>query len=377
MKLTFSRCSFLKIEDMVLVSAILAACAPAFAATPIFDFETSAEVASLPYRARGKTGLDIVQAFATSGTNSLRFTSPAWRQELPEWPSFELKTSVHDWRGYDRLVVDIVNPSEEYFSFALFVSDSRVPIRKGLHHTFALASFGYARCVVPLSEFPDTVNRADIATLHFFATRPQTDMVLHLDAITLLKKGEELPDPPPRFVKEMAALSRNALDAADRKLAALGQTIEPYCETPEIRKNARRHLARFGTVFQTMRSELDVETLTLDKLADLQTELVGMSNRDARLSAMLRFQQAYVQAGNALSPMLVGTATSMEQLLPRDTPFALRPARTVELRLARNEKESFQLAVLPADTALEKVSVRVSDLTSPAPTPRACPTVRR
>jgi hypothetical protein len=55
----------------------------------------------------------------------------------------------------------------------------------------------------------------------------------------------------------------------------------------------------------------------------------------------------------------------MEQLLPRDAPFTLTPARTVALRLARNENESVQLGVLSADTALRQVRVTASALKGP------------
>ncbi|MDD2601005.1 MAG: DUF6067 family protein [Kiritimatiellae bacterium] len=362
MEFKFDCTCFLKATARILVLATLVASVSALAATPLIDFESAAAVDELPYRIRGKNALDIVPVFSTSGTNSLRFTSPLWRKGLPEWPSFELKPTLRDWRGYDRLVVDIINPSPENFFFALYVSDARVPFREGLHHKFTLASCGASRSVIQLSDFPDKVNRAEIATLHFFGERPHSDMALHFGSIMLLKKGEEIPEPPARFIKEMATLSKDALDAADRTIALLGQTVEPYCETPEIRANARRHLERLSATFQTLRQELTSELPTLDKLAVLQSELAKIPARAARLSAMLKYQQSCVQAGIALSPMLVGTASSMEQLLPRDAPFTLQPLRTVQVRLARNEKESFQLAVLPADGGLEQVSVSVSDL---------------
>lgn len=365
MKLEFCGRNLFGVVGSALCLAFFTVNAPAWAATMLFDFESAADAKSLPYRTRGKTALDIVPEFASSGTNSLRFTSPVWKQGLPEWPSFELKPSLRDWSDYDRLAVDIVNSSEERFFFSLYVSDSRVPFREGLNHRFALASCGVARFVIPLSGFPKAVNRSDISLMHFFAERPQSDMALYLDNITLLKKGEELPVPSQRFIKEMALLSQDAFDAADRTIAELGQAVEPYCEAPEIRANARRHLEQLSATFQALRSELVSETLTLDKLAALQRELANMPKRAARLSAVLRYQQECVKAGIALSPMLVGTATSMEQLLPRDVSFTLQPVRTVEVRLARNEKESFQLAVMPVDAALEKVSVTVSDLTGP------------
>ena len=337
---------------------------PAFAVTSVFDFEAAADLGALPYRAKGKTSLDAAQSFATSGTNALRFSTAAWTKGLPEWPSFELKPAVRDWKGYDRLVVDITNPNGERYGFALFVSDSKVPIRKGLSHTFAVPSFGFARCVVPLSAFPETVKRTDIATLHFFTTRPQTDMSLYLDNITLLKKGETLPDPPPAFVRQLSGLSHSGLDSAEKALTALGEMAKPFCDTPATQASAQAQLARIAERLKNLRANFAEESLTLSKLESLQTELSGMSNRAERLLSTLRFQQACAKAGLPASTMLVGVASSMEQLLPRDAPFDLRPAREASVSLARNETESFQVAVLPVNEALTRVAVGVTDLTS-------------
>jgi len=261
------------------------------AATTLFDFETDA----LPYRVRGQTKLDTVPDFATSGKMALRFTSLAWKRGMPEWPSFEFKTPLRNWSGYDRLVVDITNPSEEQFSFAMFVSDSKVPFRQGLHYSFALPSHGWKRFMVPLSSFPKTVNRADIAIVHFFTTRPTTDLALYLDNITLLKKGETLPLPGPEFERQLAPLKRAQLAARE-------------------------------------------------------------AARAKRAAAIAQLQPS--------GKMFVGYATSMEKILPRDGPLDLKPARKFEVSLARNEKESFQVLVVPAKEALRKVSVSVSDLKS-------------
>ncbi len=165
-------CRFVLKTVVKLLSAVVYATSlTAFAITPLFDFESAEQVNSLPYRTRGASALDIVQKFATSGTNSLRFTSTRWEKGMPEWPQFELTPQLRDWSGYDRLVVDIVNPAEERFVFGLYVSDTRVPFREGLSHSFSLASRGVARCVIPLNKFPSQVNRADINILHFFTLR--------------------------------------------------------------------------------------------------------------------------------------------------------------------------------------------------------------
>jgi hypothetical protein len=83
------------------------------------------------------------------------------------------------------------------------------------------------------------------------------------------------------------------------------------------------------------------------------------------MPSILWFARACENAGALPSrEVLVGVATSMEKVLPRDAPVALSPAKGIEVHLARNEKESFQLAVLPVSADLGEVSLRSSDLTS-------------
>jgi len=83
-----------------------------------------------------------------------------------------------------------------------------------------------------------------------------------------------------------------------------------------------------------------------------------------RLSSTQLFQKSYQKLGMPENGMLVGFATSMEKILPRDMPFELTVAKEVEISLARNEKESFQVAVMSVGKDLQKVSVTVSDLES-------------
>ncbi|HOB97702.1 MAG TPA: DUF6067 family protein [Verrucomicrobiota bacterium] len=93
-------------------------------------------------------------------------------------------------------------------------------------------------------------------------------------------------------------------------------------------------------------------------------EPTAASQKAERMEAIARFQKACADAGQPANALLVGLASSMEKLLPRHTPFDLKPARQIEVSLARNEKESFQIAVVPVAGALKKVAVSVSDLKS-------------
>ena len=96
------------------------------------------------------------------------------------------------------------------------------------------------------------------------------------------------------------------------------------------------------------------------------TEPAALSPKAERSASLVRFQKACADLGRPSSNLLVGLATSMEKILPRDTPFELKPAGEIGVSLARNEKESFQVIVVPAAVGLKKVSVSVSDLKSGA-----------
>ena len=76
----------------------------AAAATILFDFETDAEQKAVPRKFAHDRTICVTNAFATSGQHALYFKSGPWRKGLDEWPSFNLDSSVKDWRGYDRLV---------------------------------------------------------------------------------------------------------------------------------------------------------------------------------------------------------------------------------------------------------------------------------
>jgi hypothetical protein len=81
-----------------------------------------------------------------------------------------------------------------------------------------------------------------------------------------------------------------------------------------------------------------------------------------RAASVARFQKQCSDAGLPTDAILVGLATSMEKILPREAAFELTVARKIEVSLARNEKESTQIVVLPTAGALRKVTVKVGDL---------------
>ena len=106
------------------------------AAVVLFDFESEAERKAAPRRFAHDRTICVTNAFATSGQHALYFKSGPWRKGLDEWPSFNLNTSVKDWRGYDRLVIDLVSVGEGNDSLSTFICEPEGRVQNGLNaHT--------------------------------------------------------------------------------------------------------------------------------------------------------------------------------------------------------------------------------------------------
>ncbi len=344
---------------LLLLLALPAACA---AADKVFDFETDAEVAAWRVRAAKQDTFERAQRFATSGQCAARFASPTWKEGMEQWPAFEARPALADWRAYDRLVVDITNTSEERPFLTCFISDAKVPFREALSFRFDLPAQGYRRFVIPLAGFPPAVDRSAIDILHFFTQRPAAPMEIFLDNVVLLKKGETLPDPPAAFVAQVAGLGKAHVDAGERRLDEASVRLLQEAAAPADREWAERAVEKVRAGLRAAREEMGSPTLTLARLEQLREEVARIPAAADRLLSVMRFRKACAAAGVPSDEVLIGFAPSTEKILPRDMPFALTAAPDISLSLARNEKESFQVAVLPLEKPLQGVSVRVGDL---------------
>ena len=335
------------------------------AGVTVFDFETDEDVAAWRIRSSEQDKLVRSPRFATSGRWSVRFTTPAWQKGMEQWPAFEAKAGISDWRPFDRLVVDIANPSEEQHFFSLLASDSKVPFRNGLSYRFSLPPKGFHRFLIPLSKFPGAVDRADIDVLHFFSQRPVSDMTLFIDNVTLLAKGEEPPEPPPDVMRQIVDLFLDGFGPLDAMVRDCRANALKLIDGLEMKAFAAEEVGRIEARVQQVRGRLKSGDFTLTQLADIRRELALLPRRSERLLGVLKLQRDVAAAGLHCPGMTVGVATSMEKVLPRDMPFEATAAKAVEISLARNEKESFQVIVVPRTRALKDVSVSVGDLRGP------------
>ena len=297
------------------MSVALAFATVAAAWTTLFDFETEADTPQVAKSAgHGKSWRGCVtNRFATSGEHGYFFSGDKWEKGMNEWPGFSLKGSstaswVSDWRGYDRLVFDVASLGEGGAWLTVFCFGPKGGETQGLKDSMRIPPRGVMRFVVPLAEWPKAVSPDNVAGIHFFVQRPETDFAVVLDRFTLLREGEPLP--------------------------ATGG--------PGVWRDILPMVA-----------------------ADRDDWRGRMGGDMAVLKDHMRDYWRFREACGGDAPFLVGTASSMEKVLPRG-PFDAKPIPKdgLSLRLARNEYESLQILVAPKDEDLEDVRVAVcGDLT--------------
>jgi hypothetical protein len=272
-------------------------------ACTMVDFEMPDEkvaYAAMPFR---RPRMAIVSDFAASGEKAFRVSWDA-RHRM----GFTIKIPQTDFAPYDRLVIDVVNAGPEPDQLNLHVAAAAEKLDDSIYRVEGLrgslyAPLGRSTWVVELERWPKKaqVSRTKVSDLRFYALHPY-GTTMYLDNIRLLKKGEALV--PGTYRPEDAA-----------KISALVKGVEE-------------------------------------------------SNHVTRAASKTALKEAMAAAGMTSGRMLVGTATSMEHVLPKD-PAALaqvRPAAALRLRLARGEFESAQIIVAPQTGTLCRVSVACSDL---------------
>jgi hypothetical protein len=339
---------------------------PAQALTMLFDFETDEQIQRWTIRSARQDTFKASPQYATSGKRSVVFRSPKWRKGMPEWPAFEVGPPVKDWSKARALLIDLTNPTDTNLQLKLFITDSDTPFRQGASAQFPLAPKSHHRALIPLARFPKSVNRSDVAVLHFFTTRPEADYVVHLDTIALLAEGEAPPGLPPAYAKQLVRLmvDPKEIPKTKAKLDALQVRVNDLVpDQSAARPWFVEQLNRVRAAWQTAEAAYHAGTLTPQQAAGLRDGL--QQQRTARLESLANLLKAWREQGG--SPrQIVGVATSMEKVLPRELPIALEIDKNVCLELARNETEAFQIIVVPLVAGLKGVHVELGDLVSEA-----------
>ncbi len=338
-------------------SLVLGTLRSASAAVNVFDLESRQGIAAWNLRTPATDTLALLPKYATDGKLSIEFTTPTYHSGMQRWPAFESKPLVGDWRAFDRLVVDVTNPTGSVPCLVSFISDDKIPFRSSFTYNYIhMPARGFRRYVIDLKTMPEKVDKSRISLMHFFLDAPPTsDLKLYISNVVLLKPGEPEPPISQKYVSQIRPLFRQ--QSMKKARTVLDKCLMVCTDKNQIAKLTRRYSSLNAVLNSKSVSSYDIAGFV--KKAD--TFVVDCQ----RIYSIESLRKTEQKLGIPTDTMLVGFVPSTEKVLPRDMSSDLRASHSVSISAARNERESFQVAVTPSGSnALKGVKVAVSDLRS-------------
>ncbi|MCP4638830.1 MAG: DUF4091 domain-containing protein [bacterium] len=349
---------------ILLLMGTLAAALPAACLTMVFDFESPEDIDAWTLRSAGQDVLALDPLFATSGQMAAVFKSPAWEEGMEGWPAFEAKPAVTDWSQAATLMIDLVNPTDADVALNVKVTDSDTAFREGAGAGFTVRARSCMRAMVPLAKFPKTINKADIALVHFYTAHPPADYEIHVDSIALLAADEQPPAYPEAFIRQIVALLHNpaAFTDAAETIQATGRRIYGLRKSDPVAYTwGMAALEQLGGALHTAEQQVRAEDMDIDAYLVVRDQLKTIAPQTDRIEALAMLHKEWFKQTD-IRTYAVGFASSMEKVLPRATAFTARVDDRVEIALARGERESFQVVVVPFEQDLAGVRIEVEDL---------------
>ena len=351
--------------------AVMVAAPGAWSIEVLYDFDDRSELKDWSLRTPGQDTLEITKRFSSPGSGSLRFTTPKWEAGMEQWAAMNARFEAEDFSGHDRLVVELVNASSDAVGLRMLMTDPRVEVQQGFKATATVEPLARHQWVIDISQTnPGEARKIDLSQvvhLHFWTTRPSSDVEVYIDRIYLAGKDEALPEADPRLGKQVVGLLRDSEGLRDgRRLLK---------ELEQWRDGADGDEARWlDGVREEARERVDAVESTIDRGAELsddqRQELFVQIDNLGRYRERVRSLRQLRAQGQAATPgpwqdTLLATVSSMQKVMPRDAalPAPLDRSGRVELALAQNEREGFQVVVLPFLESLEGVAVDVGELT--------------
>jgi hypothetical protein len=178
-----------------------------------------------------------------------------------------------------------------------------------------------------------------------------------------VKPGESLPaEPGADFVRQLVALQLQTLSEREAVASQSLETARSLArDHADLAKTVEPRFTVFSERLKQIRTDLVSGNLSLKQTERIQAELERFPGQVEAFVALVRSQVTFARVGFPFSDVLVGTATSMEKILPRGGSFSLQPVREVEISLARREKESFQVLVQPTEKSLKGYRFRLGN----------------
>ncbi len=297
----------------------------------------------------GVPGMEYTERFGLNQPYSFKLYTPKWEPGKNEWPTWRLERGFPtDWSDYDRVVMDVVNPTASVQLIGLKVADeatSQLATGNWRGIKAAIPAYSHFRIVQPMSTMMrgilvDRMDQSRIGALLLYATRPHADFHLHISSLFLLKKGDPLPELPEPYQVALRELRLAPLRSEGK--AALETLKRKNPEADDLKTAWHAMLARFESIG-------DAEQL--DATASDAAALIRKIRRSESLVPLRARAEAEGYA--------VAWAASTEKVIPREMPLdALSTGSHAALSVARREAEGVQLVVIPFGKGLEEVEVK-------------------
>lgn len=281
------------------------------------------------------------------------FTAPKWDGKESVWPAFENRSIPKRWTNFDRLAIPLYYDGESPIPFDIFISDSKLPFRKGEHFANTLSPLTARTLILPLKHMQ--INLADIAIVHCFSENPASEINLYIGDPVLLKPGEPVPQLPRAFLKKSQARRRQLLSPVHKRLKKEFSVFYPRRLPALCAAYLRNSIANCDS--RLCAGEFDEELLNHPRNPPFEWRVI-----QALVPIM---QKQPVGTDPEAKELLIGYASSTQKVLPRHPIFEPVP-QTVQLDLARNEKEAFQLIVMPLKRDCNSVGIRLTDFSGAA-----------
>lgn len=329
----------------------------------LFDFEnTTGGWKATQWRAK----VEFSDALPVDGRRGLVFTHPRWRPEEQNnqqtWPAFATGEVPKDWTKFDRLVIPVYNDSAAEMLFAGFICDSKTPLQKGAPFSTKLGPYTGAQLVIPIRQkFGEKqINPADISLFHCFSENPREALTFYIDRIVLLEPGEKVPELPAEYLKKIKERQEKHFAPLRERIKAEMDRLNTDGLSPAIRQYLDEQRKKYWAALNDPDSN-DLIISECGKNAFVWRQYLRIFQAAKSFDAI----RPAVTASTGFESVMAGYAPPTEKVLSRCPGFEALPAK-VELSAAGNEKESFQLVVLPTGSDLKSVAVKLSEFSGPA-----------
>lgn len=329
---------------MALASSPLALCADVtLDGLLIAGFESADELAL--WKTRALTDLALTDAWSVQGKSAAAITYHQWSAGKEEWPAIIANLGqalpTGDFTPFELLRFTAFNPGDLPAEIKLHIAG-----RTGARYSqiFSVPAKQALPVQIPVGEIGASIDVANVATLHFFVTRPERTYTVYVDDLRLTV---DVADNAEALLADIAGLQAQVSKYGPGVAHALPPVLQ-------------RKLDWLYTLAGQTRRVLEAATSdglkTWDAVKDARARLVRI-RREFEGTRLVLPRLAALQAARkaGADQFVLATETSMQKVFIEQSKFASAFGNEYELSCARNEHESFQVIVVPVSEPIADV----------------------